>query len=122
MNMGFHPLDHLIRGSARREDLQDSRALESGDVLLWNDPSAEYDDVASAFLSEQLNHPRQKIIMRTGEDRKGYGVHIFLDGGAHDHLWRLVESRVDHLESGIPEGPSDDLRSSIVSIEPDLPH
>lgn len=44
-------------------------------------------------------------------------VHILLDGGVHDHLRRLMQSRVDDFHAGVPQGMGQHLGSPIVAVE-----
>ena len=49
-------------------------------------------------------------------------IGVFLNRGRHDLFRRLKQSGVNHLETGVTERTSDDLRSTIVAIEPGFRH
>jgi hypothetical protein len=55
-------------------------------------------------------------------DRQAHPIDVLLDGGIRDHLGRLMEPRVDHLEPGVPQGSRDDLGPPVVPVETGLGH
>ncbi len=58
--------------------------------------------------------------MGAREQRETDRVGILLDDRLHHLLRGLVETRVDDLEPGVPQRSGDDLRATVVSVEPGL--
>ena len=58
--------------------------------------------------------------MGPGEEGESDGVGILLDDGLDHLIGRLVQSRVDDLESGVAQRPGDDLGAPIVPVEAGL--
>src|SRR6185369_6695724 len=98
----------------------DAGGLEAGDVVVGDDAAAEDDDVARAFGAQRVEDGGEKRVVRAAHDRKTHGVDVLLDGGVGDHVGRLVKTRVDDLEAGVAKGARDDLRASVVTVEPRL--
>src|ERR1035438_5791366 len=97
-----------------------SQCLESGDVVVGDDPTDQQQDVLSTFGLEEVDDPRDEYQVGPGEQRETEGVRVFLDDGLDDLLGRLVQSRVDDLETGVAKGASDDLGATVVPIKTGL--
>src|ERR1035438_10631801 len=97
-----------------------SQCLESGDVVVGDDPTDQQQDVLSTFGLEEVDDPRDEYQVGPGEQRETEGVRVFLDDGLDDLLGRLVQTRVDDLETGVAKGASDDLGATVVPIKTGL--
>ncbi|GAC1334810.1 MAG: hypothetical protein NVSMB17_16960 [Candidatus Dormibacteria bacterium] len=47
-------------------------------------------------------------------------IHIFLDGGLHDHFRRLVQPGVDDLDPGVAERSADHFDPAVMTIKAHL--
>jgi len=54
------------------------------------------------------------------EDRNPEHIDILLNRRLDDVVGRFVQPRVDDLEPGIPEGPRDDVGTTVVTVQPDF--
>src|ERR1035438_8980981 len=97
-----------------------SQCLESGDVVVGDDPTDQQQHVLSTFRLEEVDDPRDEYQVGPGEQRETEGVRVFLDDGLDNLLGRLVQTRVDDLETGVAKGASDDLGASVVPIQTGL--
>ena len=55
--------------------------------------------------------------MRAGQDREADDVDVLLLGGIGDHLRRLAQAGVDHLEALVAQPAGEDLGAAIVAVE-----
>src|SRR5262245_31526102 len=55
--------------------------------------------------------------MGPGKDGKADGVHVLLKGRVDDHFRRLVQPRINDLETSVSQGPGDHLRTAIVTVQ-----
>ena len=78
-DVGPHPLDDLVGRRPGVKISRHARLFEAGDVLVGNDPAAEDGDVLGPSVPQQLDDPREEVIVRTGEDRQRDRVDVFLD-------------------------------------------
>ena len=86
--------------------------------ILVGDRAADDDEhVLGPVLAQPVEDPRDERHVRAGEDRDANGVRVLLDRGLHDLLRGLVETRVDHLHSRVPQGAGDDLRAPVVPVQ-----
>ena len=60
------------------------------------------------------------MIVCTREDGEPYDLDVLIHGGAHDLLRGLVQTRVDDLESRIPQPARNDLGSTVMTVEPGI--
>ena len=116
----LHKFNDLFKGRARCKDLLNSHFLETADVLLRNDSSAEDRDITRLVFLEEPEHLAEQGHMGGGVDGKTDGIHIFLKRRAGDLFRSVVDAEIDHLHAGIPQPPSDDLNSAVVTVETDF--
>ena len=55
-----------------------------------------------AALGQEFHYAAEERHVRAGQDGQADGVGVFLDGGLHDLLRRLMETGVDNLHARIP--------------------
>ena len=104
-----------------REDCATPAAFSVGDVLVGDDAAAEDGDVAAARARAARRMTAGKSVMCAPERiERPIGVDVLLDRGLGDHLGRLVQAGVDHLEAGVAERARDDLGAAVVAVEPGL--
>ena len=60
--------------------------------------------------------------MGARQQRQAHGVGVLLHHRLHHLLGGLVQPGVDDLEPGVAKGAGDDLRTSVVAVEPGLGH
>jgi ribonuclease BN (tRNA processing enzyme) len=116
----FEEVDDLGDGGAGREDLCDAPLLERGDVVLWDRPSYDHEDVLHPILTQAVQDLRDEGHVGAGEDGDADGVGVLLNCSLDDLLGRLVQTRVNDLHPGVAEGAGDDLRPPVVPVEPRL--
>ena len=117
---GFHKLNDLFEGRARRKDLLHAHLLETANVLLRNDSAAKNRDVACLVFFEEPDHLAEQSHMGGGVDGKTDGVHVFLKRRAGDLFRRVVNAEIDHLDAGVAQRPRDDLDAPVVAVETDF--
>ena len=85
-------------------------------------PPTSTKHVAATLLGQALDDTRHQRQVRPGEEGQPDGVGVLLDDRLHHLLGRLVQTGVDDLESRIPKGTGDDLRPTVVPVQPGLGH
>jgi hypothetical protein len=55
--------------------------------------------------------------VRPGQDRHADDVDVLLLGGVDDHLRRLPQARIDHLEPFVAQPAGEDLGAAVVPVE-----
>jgi hypothetical protein len=115
-----YKINDLFKGRARRKDLFDSHFLETADVLLRNDSPAKDRDIPRLVFLEESEHLAEQSHMGGGMHGKTDSIHIFLKCGAGDLFRSVVDAEIDHLHASIPQPPSDDLNSAVVTVETDF--
>src|ERR1019366_6403827 len=108
------------KGGPGREDLGHAHLLEHGDVALGDDASDQDQHVVPALRPQPVDHPGNEGQVGPGEEGESDGVGILLDDGLDHLIGRLVQSRVDDLESGVAQRPGDDFGAPIVPVEAGL--
>ena len=85
------------------------------------DDAADDDrDVVDALLAHPVEHGRDQLHVRAGQDREPDAVHVLGDRGRDDLLRRQPDALVDDLEAGVA-GPHRDLLGAVgVAVEPGL--
>ena len=110
------------KGGTGSEHLGHPQVLQDRDVGGRDDPAHQYQHIAPALFLQALHHPGDERQVGPGEQRQADGVGILLHHGL-DHLFRrLMESGVDDLEPGIPQGPGDHLRPAVVAVQSRFGH
>ena len=89
-------------------------------VFLGNDPAAKNRDVAGAALFQEPHHFREQRHVRARQDAQPDRVDVFLHRGLSDHLGRLMQSRVDHLEAPVAQCARDYLGATVMPVESGL--
>ena len=113
-------VDDLVGRRAGREDLGNAQLLQLGDVV-GGDRAADGDDhVVDALIGQHRDDLRHQRHVGAGEDREADRVGVLLDHGGDDLLGRLVQAGVDDLHPGVAKRAGDDLRATVVSVEPRL--
>ena len=51
------------------------------------------------------------------QNRQADDVDVFLNGGGRNHLGRLVEAGIDDFHAGVAQCCSDDLRTTVMTVE-----
>ena len=97
------PLDDLLGGGARGEDLGHALLLEQDDVLAGMMPPPNT-STSSAPRSASSSTTRGNRVMWAPEWIEADGVGVLLDHGGHDLLRGLVQPGVDDLHAGVPQG------------------
>src|SRR5437870_6413022 len=100
------------------EDLRDARLLERSDVGVRNDAAGGDQHVVHLPAADHLHDPGKERHVRPGQDRQSHDVYVLLLGGVRDHLRRLTQPGVDHLEALVTEPPSEHLCAAVVTVEP----
>src|SRR5262245_66466478 len=90
------------------------------DILLRNDSSAKDCNIPRLFFPEEPEHLAEQSHMGGGMDGKTDSVHVFLKRRGGDLFRSVVDAEIDHLHAGIPQRPSDDLNSAVVTVETNL--
>src|SRR5579859_4362840 len=117
----FLEVFHDIAGvGARAEKPTDPKLCEFGSVVGRNDAPAAEEDVVHLLFFHEGEDFRKKGHVRAGEDGNADGIGVLLEGGVHDHLAGLMQSGVDHLETGMPEGRHDDFGAAVVAVQAGL--
>src|SRR5437588_3629472 len=88
--------------------------------LVRAESAVEDFDVRRALLSEVLHQARQHHIVSPGEYSEADRFDVLLDGRGGNHLWRLVEARIDHLVAGVAQRARDHLGPPVVAVEAGL--
>ena len=60
--------------------------------------------------------------MGAGQDREPDAVHVLLDRGRDDLLRSLVQTGVNHFETGIAKGAGDDLGAAVMAVQTRFSH
>src|SRR5579884_2023091 len=107
------PVDQVLRRGFGVEDVADAEGLELRDVVFLDHAAADHDDVVDLALHQQLHDAREDGHVRAGEDAHADDVDVLLDRGVHDHLGRLVQTRVDDFHPRVAERAGDDLRAAV---------
>ena len=109
------------RSSARRARTPQPRRATSTPPRPRRDRAADDDEhVLGLVRAQPVEDAWHERHVGAREDGHADGVGILLDRRLHDLLRRLVEAGVDHLHSRIAQRACDDLRASIVAVEPRL--
>ena len=66
--------------------------------------------------------PAEERHVGPGQHREADQVGVLLDRGLDDLLRGLVQAGVDHLVTGVAQGPGDDLGAPVVTVETGLGH
>ena len=66
------------------------------------------------------DHGAEQAEVRAREDREADPVHVLLDGGLRHHGRRLVEPRVDDLDTRVAQRARDHLGATVVAVETGL--
>jgi len=111
--------DGIARGLAEA-DPERIDWLQLVGVVLRDRPAHDDEDVVRAVRAQAVHDPGHERHVRTREDRDADRVRVLLDRGLDDLLRRLVETRVDDLHAGVPQGPRDDLRAAVVTVQSGL--
>src|SRR5262249_13791739 len=117
---GLDPVDDVVGGSARREDLGHAHPLQFGDVGVGDDAAAEHGDIRGAAFGEQFQDPPELGHVRAGQNRQPDRCGVLLERGGHDLLRGLVQPGVDHLYPGVTKRPRHDLGPPVVSVQAGL--
>src|SRR5262245_26711951 len=115
-------LHGIRRGRAGTEQPAHAELAECVHVLRRNDAAPGHEHVARALLLQEPDHLGEDRHVRAGEKAHGDHVHVLLDGGFHHLLWRLVESRVDHLEARVTKRRRHDLGAAVVAVQSRFGH
>jgi hypothetical protein len=119
-NAGAQELDDLARRRARREDGGHAVRLQLLGVVGRDRPSEHDQHVLGALRSQAVEDLRHERHVGAGEDRDADRVRVLLDRRLDDLLRRLVETGVDDLHPGVPEGSGDDLGAAVVPVQAGL--
>ncbi len=104
-------------GSARGEDLRHPASLQLRDVVVGDDAARKDEHVAGAPLGQRFDEARNQRHVGARQDRQADGVGVLLDDRFGNLFRRLVQPRVNDLETRLPQGPGDDPGTAIVTIE-----
>jgi len=116
----LEPRTDLGQRRPGREDPGDTQGLETGDVVVGDNPPTNNSTSSrpSDFKRSMTRGTRTRCAPESSAEPQGVGV--LLDDGLDDLLGRLVQSRVHDLETGVAERSRDDLGATIVPIQPGL--
>ena len=85
-------------------------------------PPDDDQHVVPPLLRQALDDPGHEGQVGPRQQGQADGVGVLLDDRLDHLVGRLVEAGVDDLEPGVPQGPGDDLGTSVVAVEPGLGH
>ena len=113
----LQPLSDCFQRRTRTEDLGHTLLTQSSRIGIGNDATAENQRVTEVPISQLLHHSREESQMRSRQQRQTDCIDIFLKGGFGNLFGRLMQTRVDDLETMITQRSRDGLRAAIVSIQ-----
>ena len=85
---------------------------QRGGVGVGNDPADHDRDVSDARLGQRLEHRRDQLGVRAGQDREADHVHALLGGRAGDLGRGQPDALVDDVHAGVA-GPDGDLLGAV---------
>src|SRR5690606_11389439 len=88
----FEEIDGALGSATRHDDFLDSLLQEQLTILIGNHASTEHEDIACAFVIENLNHFGKQGHVRARQNRKPDSVHVFLYCGFHNLFGRAMKS------------------------------
>src|SRR5579863_1214258 len=112
----------VVHGGAGLEHSGDTDFLQGIDILIGNDSADQYQNVVHLVLLEQVHHPGHDSIVRARKNRQTDDLHIFLQGGAHNHFGGLPQSGVNHFHARIAQGASNYFGPAVMSVKSGLGH
>src|SRR5947209_16670632 len=112
--------DDDAQRSARSEDRFDPRSLQFRHVLLGDYAASDDDDVPGPPLLQEADDLGEQRHVSAAQRGQANRIDVLLDRGLDDVFRRLSKAGVNHLHARIPQGPGDDLRPPVVSIEAGL--
>ncbi len=115
-----HPLNDRRERRTRREYSAYPRRPQSRDVNVWNDATAEDDDVVGAPPPQLIDDGRKKGVVRSAHDRQPDRIHVLLNGGIRNHFGGLMQPRIDNLQARVAQRPRNHLCATVVTVEPRL--
>ena len=74
-------------------------------------------DIGRITFAKEGQYRREVSHVSPRHDGKPDGVHILLNGGVDDHLGRLAQAEIDHLEAGVAQRSGNDLHPTVVPIQ-----
>src|SRR5262249_23647536 len=113
----LNELDQRLGWRPRQEDLSNSELLQRGDVLVRNDSAGDHENVFAALFLQKPHHFRKQGVVSSRKYGEPDDVHVLLDGGRGDLLRRLAQPGIDDLHPCVPQGSSDHLGASVVSVQ-----
>jgi len=116
----FQPLTDRLQRRPRAEHLAHTLFFQRARIGVGNHATAEDENVTQVAAAQFLHHAREQREVRPGEERQADRVDVFLQRRLGDLLGRLVQTRVDDLETVVPEGPRDGLGTTVVAVEAGL--
>lgn len=69
------------------------------------------------LFTQQYSDAWNDGVVRARQDREADAVHVFLNGGGNNHLWRLPQSGIDDLHAGIAKSAGDNLRAAVMPVK-----
>ena len=88
-------------------------------------PNTAFTPMSSSAARSCL-HPREylweQLHVGAGQDREPDHVHVLLQRRLRDHLGGLADARVHYLHTGVSQHARDDLRATVMAVEPGLRH
>ena len=117
--LGDEP-DHVLHGRAREEHATNPELIQQRDVGVRNDPAQHDEHVVQALRLEQFHDAWTDVQVRTRQDRQADDIRVLLQCRRHNLLRSLPEAGIDHLHAGIAERAGNDLRPTVVTIQPGL--
>src|SRR5438309_4897004 len=110
-------LNRVGRRRTWPEDRADTELAQFRRVRWWDDATRPDHHVVQPALAQLFQNAREQGHVRAGEDAQANGVDVLLQRRFGDHLRCLADTGVDHLEPGITQRSSDDLRPAIVAVQ-----
>ncbi len=111
------PVDDLGKGRPGCEHPRNALVAQFVDVLVGDDTSSEYHDSVEATGLELSHDGREHGAVSPGKRREADCVDILLERDLGNRLWRLAQTRIDDLKSGVSQCHCDDFGTPIVAIE-----
>src|SRR3954468_22256113 len=101
--MSSQVLDYRGERRSWAKDLGYPKLLDDWDVDLRNGSAGYHEDVVETATAQFLHDARKDRHVSSGQNAQADHLHVLLQGSAGDHLRRLEETCVHHLESGVAQ-------------------
>ncbi len=105
--------DDVLGAGARTKDGGDASLAQRLDIFVGDNAAHQHHHVVQALLAQQLHHPRAERQMRARQNAQAHHIDVFLQRRFGDHLRRLADAGVDHLEAGVAQRTGHHLGAAV---------